>query len=91
MPFDELSERDNIVFKARAFERCKIGATLMDRDSRPRVATRCEQGVHHKTSDSPVAVGVGVDVAEQPVTKNRAHARLILVVEQLEKGRYGIR
>ena len=68
---EERRERPDIGVDAGRLEGCHVGGTVFYLDNRPRVATSNQQGVHQEARHAAVAIGIRVDVTEQPVSKDR--------------------
>lgn len=54
----------HILIHAGCFESRQIGLALLDSDNRPGISAGREHGIHQEPRDAPVAVRVGMDVAE---------------------------
>src|ERR1035437_9626776 len=87
---DKGRERTDVAVDACAIQRLEISVAIFDPDNSPRITARCEYRIHQEARHAPVAVGVWVYIAEQPMTEDGARAGLRLVFKKIEQRRHCI-
>ena len=68
---DKACERLDVAVDARTVELRKIRVAVLDAHDRPEIAAGSKHRIHQEPRHASVAVGIRMDIAEEPVAENR--------------------